>query len=378
MEKDVKQKKSRYGLLLIILGFLLTVAGAFSLLFVQNGYDYIIPAPEISAEMPVSSILDKLNSKMDVPWAASLRQQGVPVYSSSGSKQNSTATLYAVSEGFFDLFHETLSEGRLLNRVDLENDTIRALINRKGAESLFAGGNVLGKSITAEGQTIEIVGILEGGFVPGEADEILVYIPITAANKGSFHFRTLEIKTLPSRNEEKAQIAASLKNWQPGGTIQDTVRSRLAALMPLWLIACAAGFFLLRILFSRLTGLVLRQRDRIKEALQEQYASRVALKAFPRCLLLLLMFACWLFAVWMLLSLIVMPLYTFTDWIPSSPADPASVIACVKNLLTASASSAVYKNRAAASLEASACLIRAGSLILLVGLIPFRRRKAQP
>ena len=73
-----------------------------------------------------------------------------------------------------------------------------------------------------------------------------------------------------------------------------------------------------------------------------------------------------------------MPLYTFTDWIPESPADPASVVACARNLLAASASSAVFKNRSAAALEASAALIRAGSLVLLAGLVPFRRRKAKP
>lgn len=377
MEKDVKQKKSRYGLLLIILGLILTVAGAVSLLFVQDGFDYIVSVPEFSSETPIESILDRLNSNMETAWAASLRQQGVQVSSASGSRQSVTATLYAVSEGFFDLFHETLTEGRLLSRVDLESHEIRALMNRKGAESLFSGRDALGKSLAVEGQTLEIVGILEGGFVPGEADEILVYIPITAVNTGSFHFRTMEIKTRPSGREEKAQTAAVLKNWQPGGTLQDTARSRLTALMPLWLIACVAGFFLLRVLFGGFKILVIRLRNRIRMELQEQYAPRVALKAAPRFLLLLLLFACWLFAVWMLLSLVVMPLYTFTDWIPDSPADPASVLACIKNLLTVSACSVEYKNRAAATLEVSAALIRAGSLIFLAGLVPFLRRKIQ-
>ena len=378
MEKDVKEKRSRHGLVLIILGVLLAAAGAASLLLVQDGFDYVIPAPEISAESPLESTLDRLNKAMEIPWAAALRQQGVQVSSSSGGRQEVTATLYAVSEGFFDLFHETLLEGRLLSRADLESGSLRALISRKGAETLFPGGTALGKTVTAEGQAMEIVGVLAGGFVPGEADEALVYVPVTAAGRGSFHFRTMEIKTRPSGPEEKAQTAAVLKKWQPGGTLQDTARSRLAALMPLWLIACACGFFLLRYLFGGLRTLVLRERDRIREELRGAYASRVALKAVPRCLLLLIPAACWAAAVWGLLSLAVMPLYTFTDWIPESPADPASVIACARNLLAASASSAVFKNRSSAALEASAALIRAGSLVLLAGLVPFRRRKAKP
>ena len=368
MEKDVKQKKARYGLLLIILGVLITAAGVFSFLLIPDGFDYVVPAPEISGEAPIENTLDKLKNTMEAPWAAALRQQRVPVSSSSGGKQNASATVYAVSEGFFDIFHETLTEGRLLNRVDLESGTVRALVNSKGAQTLFTDGAALGKNVLAEGQTLEVVGILDGGFVPGETDEILFYIPITAANKGTFHFQTLEIKSRLTGREEKAAAAAILKNQLAGGTLQDTGKIRLAALMPLWLMACAAGFFLLRFLFSLIRKLAVRQRDRLREELRDQYISRIAPKAALRGLLLLLLFAGWLFAAWLLLSLIVMPLYTFTDWIPDSPADPASVIACAKNLLTTSASSVVCKNRACAALDVSAALIRAGSLILLAGL----------
>ena len=364
----MKQKKARYGLLLIILGVLVTAAGILSFLFVPDGFDYVIPAPEISGETPVEETLDKLKNTMESPWAAALRQQRVPVSAVSGGKQNASATVYAVSEGFFDIFHETLAEGRLLNRVDLESGTVRALVNGKGAQTLFTGGSALGRNVSAEGQTLEIVGILDGGFVPGETDDILLYIPITAANKATFHFQTLEIKTRLTGREEKAAAAAVLKNQLAGGTLQDTGKLRLAALMPLWLMACAAGFFLLRFLFGLIRKLALRQRDRLREELRDQYASRVAPKAALRGLLLLLLFAGWLFAAWLLLSLIVTPLYTFTDWIPDSPADPASVIACAKNLLTASSSSVVCKNRASAALDVSAALIRAGSLILLAGL----------
>ena len=216
MEKDVKQKKARYGLLLIILGVLITAAGVLSFLLVPDGFDYVVPAPEISGETPVEETLDKLKNTMEAPWAASLRQQRVPVSSASGGRQNASATVYAVSEGFFDIFHETLAEGQLLNRVDLESETIRALVNSKGAQTLFAGGSALGKNISAEGQTLEIVGILDGGFIPGETDEVLLYIPITAANKGTFHFQTLEIKTcldeMASMIEEQRETIEALEN----------------------------------------------------------------------------------------------------------------------------------------------------------------------
>ena len=70
------------------------------------------------------------------------------------------------------------------------------------------------------------------------------------------------------------------------------------------------------------------------------------------------------------------PLYTFTDWIPESPVDPTSVWKTVKSLLAGAAVSAEYQTRAAGAAAICAALIRAGSLMLLAGLILARRRKA--
>ena len=374
--KKQERKKSRFGLVLMILGLLLAAGGAALLLSVPDGFDYILPAPAFSAESPAEEQLARLAPLMEVPWAAALRQQQAPVSPGEGGKQSVTATIYAVSEGFFDISHETLAEGRLLNRTDMESGTVRALVNRAGAERLFTGGSAMEKRITADSLTLEIVGITEGGFRPGEADEILIYIPITAADTGTLPFRTMEIRTRPAGREEKAVTAATLQAWSPGGTVQDAGRTRLAALMPLWLIACAFGFYALRMLWRRLRAAAVRQRDRIREDLREQYASRVAPKAALRVLLILLLLAAWLGAAWLLLSLFVRPLYTFTDWIPDSPADPASVAACVRNLLMSSAFSAAYLNCTASALKAASFLICAGSLAFLAGLVPFRRKRS--
>ncbi len=376
MEKKM-ERKSRQGLLLIILGLLLLAGGLILLLSSPESFDYIIPAPVFSAESPAEEQLGRLDNMLEVPWAAVLRQQHAVISRNAGGKESLNATLYAVSEGYFDIAHETLADGRLLTRNDLNSKTVRALISQKGAESLFTGGEALGKSITAGDLALEIVGILKGGLHPGESDEILVYIPITAADTGLLSFQTMEIKTRVSGREQKALTAAVLRNWQAGGTLQDSEKLRFAALMPLWLIACAAGFFLLRWGFRRLRILVSGQRSRIRKNLEKQYASKVSLHALPRILLIVLLCAAWLCAVWLLLRLIVLPFYTFTDWIPESPADPASVISCVRNLLTGSASSAVYKNRAASALEAASFLIRAGCLVFLTGLVPFRRKKTE-
>lgn len=377
METKMK-RKSRQGLLLIIIGTLLAAAGTFLLYSTPEGFDYILPAPEFSEEDPVQNELDKLENILEVPWTAALRQQHATISQSTTGKDSATATLYAVSEGYFDLVHETLSEGRLLNRNDMTGGTVRALINQKGAERLFTGGDALGKTIVVESLSLEIAGILKGGLKAGESDEILVWLPITAADTGALHFQTMEIKTRVTGKEQKALTAAVLKNRNAGGTLQDGGRMRIAAMMPLWLIACITGVFLLRFGFRKLRFLAKHLRARIREELQGQYASKVSLRAMPHILLFVLLCAIWLCAGWLLLRLIVMPFYTFTDWIPESPADPASILSCIRNLMITAASSAVYKSRAASATETASALIRAGCFVCMIGLVPFRRSVRPP
>ena len=347
------------------------------LLGTPEGFDYVIPAPAFSGDAPVGAQLKRLENIMEVPWAAALRLQRAAVSGNAGAAETASATLYAVSEGYFDIAHEPLAGGRLLNRNDMDGKPVKALINQKGAESLFTGGDALGKTVAADGLSLEIVGILKGGLRTGESDEILIYIPITAADTDSLPFQTMEIKTLVTGAEQKALTAALLKSWHAGGTLQDGGKNRFAALMPLWLVACVAGFFMLRYAFRWLGILIRKQRERIREELRQQYAGRVTLRAVPRILPVLLLCAAWLCGVWLLLSLAVLPFYTFTDWIPESPADPASVIAWGRNLLTGAAASAVYKNRSAAAMETAAFLIRTGCLVCLAGLAPFRRRTGE-
>ena len=228
--------------------------------------------------------------------------------------------------------------------------------------------------------TQELVDML----LKGEGDLIAYPLPITKAFKDTVTFCGEDIVThqvLVQRNstkEQKALTAAVLKNRNAGGTLQDGGRMRLAAMMPLWLIACVTGVFLLRFGFRKLRFLSKRLRARIREELQGQYASKVSLRAMPHILLFVLLCAIWLCAGWLLLRLIVMPFYTFTDWIPESPADPASILSCIRNLMITAASSAAYKSRAASATETASALIRAGCLVCMIGLVPFRRSVRPP
>ena len=368
-----RKKRSSAGRLLILLGLLVAAAGVALLFFIPEGCDYVAAAPSFSADTPVRDELNKLSELLEIPFAVALRQQGAPVSTERAGRQ--TATVYAVSEGYFDIAHETLSEGRLLNGEDDRRGARVALVNRKGAEALFPGLEVSGQKLKLGEKELEIVGMLTGGFCPGEKDEILIFVPISLVDSGVIKPQTLEVKTKASGTEEKALLASCLKSWNAEGNLQDSERLRLAALMPLWLIGCGFGLFALRRLFRRLWAFVRHQGEWFRRELRNQYVSRILPKAIGRGFLLLGLLTAWIGAAWLLVSVVAYPLYTFTDWIPDSPADPASWITTGKNLMNAAASAVVWQNRAAGAAKISGALICAGVLIFLVGLVPFRRTR---
>ncbi len=366
------KKRSRLAIVLCALGLLVAGAG-FALLFsVPAECGYVTAAPAFSQDATVETELTKLGEALEGIWTLSLRTQGAEVSSERGGVQS--ATIYAVGDGYFDLCHETLEEGRLLNETDAGEAA--AMINRKGAETLLPGVNPLGQRLRIGESSVEIVGVTAGGLRLGETEETLVFVPLTMANTGKLSPQTMEIRSGAPGREEKILFAAAIRKLYPGGTLHDDARLRLGAMMPLWLIGGVLCCAALTILLQKIGSLTRQERDRLRGNLEEKYFSQLAPGAIGRGFLLFALFAVWIGAAWLVLRGAVYPLYTFTDWIPESPVDPASVWKTVKSLLTGAAVSAEYQTRAAGATAICAALIRAGSLMLLAGLILARRRKA--
>lgn len=363
----MKRRKHFFSWLLILLGLILAAAGVLLLFSLPGSCSYVTAAPEFSGQNTVQSVLIRLSENVDLPWAADLRQQDVQVSSDRAAPQS--AALYAVGEGFFDFFHETLEAGRLLNRGDLAENSRTVMVNRKAADILFPGMDPVGQAVRLGETSLEVVGVTAGGFRLGETQEMLLFVPITLADSRLITPRTLEVWTGSAESEMKVQFAESVRKVFPEGSLQDYPRLRLAALMPLWLIACCFGAWVLKKALGMLYRFAGKKIRRTRLDLEASYPSRIVPQIAGRAGSVLFLFALWAGAAFLLLRLAALPLYTFTDWIPESPADPASVVSTVRNLLFTGGAAAVYKTRAGSAAEICAMLIRTGSLFFLSGLV---------
>ena len=363
-----KKKRTGAGLLLATAGLLLILAGsAMTLRLPADRFEYVVPAPAFSADAPVQDTLDGLSETLEgYAWSAALRTQGAPV-SCAGSNRG-TATLYAVSERYFDLHHETLRAGRYISAEDIRTRRKAAVVNRRAADALLPGQDPLGRTLTCGGMELEIVGVTDGGFRPGETDEILLWVPVSLADTGSLGAATLEILVKADSQAQAAILKNLLTAWSPAGTAGSYARLRLSAFMPLWLLGAVAGFLLLKTLGKKAAALAKQLWQALKEKQKARYPGQMKGSIAGAVLLGLLGAAAIAGCVYGFLAYLTLPLYTFTDWIPEAFVDPDAVIATAKNLLTAAAPATVSYSRATTAFRLYAAWIRWGSLLLAAGI----------
>ena len=370
MKMNTVKKRSGAGLILMILGIIIILAGCALTLLQRTGiFEYVLPAPSFSPDTPSSSSLEELSGILSgYEWSAAVRTQNVSAAAVSETGNRETATVYAVSEAFFDLHHETLLEGRYISGDDIRNSRKVAVISQNGAAALFPGLDPLGQVISCSGNNLEIVGITRGGFRIGETNSSVIWFPYTLANTINQSSSTLEIRVFSDSQAQSIILKNLLAQWSPDGTSYDYNRLRLTALMPLWLFGAAAGFLLIRRLVSFVITNGKQRYQSIREQLKTRYPGQMKAAFLGFLLLATASAAVCAGCIYLYLAYLMIPLYTFTDWIPEALVDPKAIIATARSLLTLASTAALYRSSDATAISLYSSWILCGSLLFTVGL----------
>lgn len=362
-----KKRRNGAGILWILVGLILCGTGLFLCTRFPGQCEYVIPAPEISETSPVETRLKELAEQLDgFDWTADLRCTDQAV--SSEKAKNLQATVYAVSDGYFRLNHETLKQGDLLSAWHNENKSRVAVLTDTAANRLFPGEDPIGRMIQCGGADLKVIGVIAGGFRPGEAGEYLLYVPVTLADDRIVNAKTMEIRLRGSGREQAVLSGSRLNAWNPGGTLYDYSRLRWNALLPLWLPAVAAWFYLLRRAFRPLKTFLRRKIERTRADLARQYMRSLLPVTAGRVLVSLGVAALWAGGAYLLLWLIVQPMLVYTDWVTESLVDPQAITVTVKALLSGIVAPVVYRSRYASMGTVCGWLTTAGSLMAVIGI----------
>ena len=133
--------------------------------------------------------------------------------------QTFNATIQGTTPAYSQISSLQLQYGRFLKSPDLDNQTAVAIIGAEVADELFGMRQVLDETITIEGRTFVVVGVLEEGKSAFSGDDQKIIIPFTLAQR-IFHQKavTMFYASASSNTEvdsaEEALNAAMLAKYR--------------------------------------------------------------------------------------------------------------------------------------------------------------------
>ena len=120
-----------------------------------------------------ASNLDTASATLSVP----------SVKATYGDKEASSAKITAVDENFRELNRFGITEGRFLNRADMDQRANVCVIGEDIRDRLFGKTDPIGKLVSIGGFALEVVGIVEKTEFMGDSTSHMMLIPITMAQK---------------------------------------------------------------------------------------------------------------------------------------------------------------------------------------------------
>lgn len=92
------------------------------------------------------------------------------------------ANIIATTDSYIYVMNLTISDGRLLSKIDLDNNSKVCLLGSDIAETLFENDTIVGNSVKIDGDNYTVIGILTAtGSSMGNDIDSLVIVPFTTA-----------------------------------------------------------------------------------------------------------------------------------------------------------------------------------------------------
>ena len=365
--------------LLSILGLCLVVLGYGLTMCVDDMFQYILP---------ISAVETGSDDKLKLYYEANERMQSlresIPVYSIARRGQNLTmkgeggqsteTTLYAVGQGYFELYHEHLLRGRLISETDV-NKGKNVVVLDDGAELvLFKGDSALEKTVYIDGIEMQVVGIIDGKRRFGEVGEHLVYVPITSLYKNGIKTDTMEITAIGVDNTSSPVIMENtLKNWSSSGSFYNLSKLKMGATLPVRWIIVFLGIKTLLVLAERANRWVAKQIEMFRNELQRCYFFQIFGRVIWKMIVALIAYCILAMGMFGIVRIAVQPMYVFGEWIPESIVELTSIIDCIWNQIETKSVSIECASRLSVCLDIAEELMKWGAIIVLLGFFSFNR-----
>ncbi len=390
-----KRHFSRMARVLIVLGLLLQLWAMVALFGQGPLLEYAVCAPEVQkiasggseegattqtqVETGLQALMDtqekvedELAEAVTAVSCAGMRS-GVNI---SAKGNSATATLVAAGRRYLETCPQEIASGRWMDGAELQQGTKIALLDEDLAFALFGSEPCEGMEVEIEGTSYRVIGTVHHRRSVGEVDAYCAYIPLKAADRQGLQLETMTMYALPAVSAGLDQSFQTLVSSSWGeGSFYSMRKERMGALMLTRVIAFAFGLVIL----ARLMGLLRRFcgvcRAHIAQLRLTCYARGWLWPATWRILLIVLSVAVLLLAFYGLLSFLIEPVYSFTEWVPESLVELSALKKVFWDRVAQGAQLVRVNTPEAAYVSFWGGMARLGGVALLLGLAMGRKNE---
>ena len=211
-----------------------------------------------------------------------------------------------------------LTAGRTLYQEELETGRAVAVLDEKTAVKLFRTGAPLDGEFTLGNVTYKVVGVIRHAQTPGEQEPLRLMVPLLSLDKQAFQTELLSFsfRTLPGKGAY-SRMKGLLNGWQAGGTLYSLAKEKQRSLLPVRFLLCLVAVMALGLLLTVLKNLSRAVIRREQAALRNQYAKKLLPRWMLKGLGLLIAWAAWLLALFLVCREAIAPVYVFPEWVPA-------------------------------------------------------------
>ena len=321
--------KGRKGLWLWLVAAALAAWGCWGLVNLPRLHQYAALAP---ADMESAVKTWALREKVAADTLYGVWSE-CPVQTEGGAQ---TARLICAGEGYYDVRPAYLKEGRLISQEETEKGVRVAVLDERLAFALFPTTQAAGSRVKLQEQWYDVIGVTRYTGGPGDISSYGLTVPLKAALGDGLTVEFAVAESAAGLGAGRA-LESSAQTALGNGDYADLGKEVTRAWMLPRLLVIVFGLYGALWCLKKLIARTKLAAAGWKRRIREVYARAMLPRAVGEGALLALGFAAVIGAMAGLLSLIIGPMYVFTEWVPDVIVEWSSISGRVTELIGAAA-----------------------------------------
>lgn len=279
--------------------------------------------------------------------------------------RQTTGSIYGIADGWFDVYHRTLLNGRLLGAQDIRSGKPLAVINTSLAYSLWGDYDILGSTFQLGAEEFTVIGVVTHDQQPGQTDRCEVYIPLQSARDIGLE---ADIQVISSADVSINRFEAVIKRFTSAGSLYLLQNEKARSMACLHYLCAFILFLILRYTFPKLRAYERRNHEECKNAIASSYGKQLLLPILIFLLKGLVGYGFWIGIAYVALSQLIAPLYTVQALLPEDISDLSGYVNAIRTLFSAPLSLHTLASENVLSMRYNGGLLKTGAVLMLMAL----------